>query len=53
MPKKKMTFPAVPGDTVRERFVNLVRHIFTVSKAPTAKATATTRKQNQKKPETP
>jgi hypothetical protein len=32
MPKKKMKFPAVPGDTPRERFMNLVRHVFAVPK---------------------
>ena len=33
MPNKKMTFPKVPGDTPRERFMNLVRHVFSVSKS--------------------
>ena len=33
MPKKKMRFPEVPGDTPRERFVNLARHVFSVSKS--------------------
>jgi len=32
MPKRKMKFPPVPGDTPRERFMNLVRHVFAVSK---------------------
>jgi len=27
MPKKKMKFPEVPGDTARERFMNLARHV--------------------------
>jgi hypothetical protein len=30
MSNKKMTFPTVPGDTPRERFVNLVRQMFSV-----------------------
>jgi hypothetical protein len=33
MSNKKMTFPKVPGDTPRERFINLVRHVFSVSKS--------------------
>ena len=32
MPNKKMTFPKVPGDTPRERFINLVRHVITLPK---------------------
>jgi hypothetical protein len=28
MPKAKMKFPQVPGNTPRERFVNLVKHVF-------------------------
>lgn len=32
MPNKKMRFPEVPGDTPRERFINLVRQMFSVSK---------------------
>jgi hypothetical protein len=32
MPNKKMTFPPVPGDTPREKFINLVRHVFSISK---------------------
>ena len=30
--KEKMKFPPVPGDTPREKFVNLVRHVFSVGK---------------------
>jgi hypothetical protein len=33
MPKKKMKFPEVPGDTPREKFINLARHVFSVGKA--------------------
>jgi hypothetical protein len=33
MPNKKMTFPKVPGETPRERFINLVWHVFSVSKS--------------------
>ena len=33
MPKEKMKFPKVPGDTPRERFMNLVRHVFSVGEA--------------------
>jgi hypothetical protein len=33
MPKAKMKFPKVPGDTPRERFINLARHVFEVGKA--------------------
>jgi len=36
MPKEKMKFPEVPGDTPRERFMNLVRHVFSIPK-PTAR----------------
>jgi len=32
MPKEKMKFPKVPGDTPREQFSNLVRHVFSVGK---------------------
>jgi uncharacterized protein YggU (UPF0235/DUF167 family) len=32
MPKKKMKFPEVPGDTPREQFINLVRHVLSVPK---------------------
>ena len=28
-------FPDVPGDTPREKFINLVRHVFTAPKAKT------------------
>jgi hypothetical protein len=38
MPKEKMKFPEVPGDTPREKFVNLVRHLFSVPK-PVDKST--------------
>ena len=30
---KKMKFPPVPGDTPRERFMNLARHVISVPKA--------------------
>jgi len=30
--QNKMTFPAVPGDTPRERFTNLVRHVISIPK---------------------
>ena len=33
MSKAKMKFPPVPGDTPREKFINLARHIFSVGKA--------------------
>jgi hypothetical protein len=33
MPKTKMKFPPVPGDTPREQFMNLARHLITFSKA--------------------
>jgi hypothetical protein len=33
MPKKKMSFPEVPGDTPRERFTNLVRHVISLPKS--------------------
>jgi len=33
MPNKKMKFPPVPGDTPRERFMNLARHVIAVPKA--------------------
>lgn len=32
MPNKKMSFPKVPGDTPREQFENLVRHVFFAEK---------------------
>jgi hypothetical protein len=32
MSKAKMRFPPVPGDTPREKFMNLARHIFSVPK---------------------
>jgi hypothetical protein len=32
MSKAKMKFPPVPGDTPRERFVNLVRQVITMEK---------------------
>jgi len=32
MPKNKMRFPEVPGDTPRERFTNLVRHVISLPK---------------------
>jgi hypothetical protein len=34
MPKEKMKFPDVPGETPRERFINLVRQVFSIPKAP-------------------
>ena len=40
MPNKKMTFPKVPGDTPREQFINLVRHIFSVPKTAKDRKTA-------------
>lgn len=33
MPKEKMKFPKVPGDTPREKFINLVGHVFSVGNA--------------------
>ncbi len=30
MPKGKMKFPPVPGDTPREQFTNLVHHVISV-----------------------
>jgi hypothetical protein len=39
MPKKKMKFPEVPGDTPRERFMNLVRHVFAVPKTQSKRLT--------------
>jgi hypothetical protein len=32
MSKAKMKFPRVPGDTPRERFMNLARHLITIPK---------------------
>jgi hypothetical protein len=32
MSKEKMKFPKVPGDTPREKFINLVGHVFSVGK---------------------
>jgi hypothetical protein len=32
MSKAKMKFPPVPGDTPRERFITLVRHVITMPK---------------------
>ena len=32
MPKEKMKFPKVPGETPREKFINLVGHVFSVGK---------------------
>jgi hypothetical protein len=32
MPNKKMKFPEVPGDTPREKFINLARHVLSVGK---------------------
>jgi len=37
MSNKRMTFPTVPGETPRERFINLVRHVFSVPKGEVAK----------------
>jgi hypothetical protein len=33
MSKAKMKFPPVPGDTPRERFINLVHHVISIPKA--------------------
>ena len=32
MSKAKMKFPPVPGDTPREQFINLARHVITIPK---------------------
>jgi hypothetical protein len=32
MSKAKMKFPRVPGNTLRERFMNLARHVITLPK---------------------
>jgi hypothetical protein len=32
MPKQKMKFPEVPGDTPREKFISLARLVFSVGK---------------------
>jgi hypothetical protein len=32
MSKAKMKFPPVPGDTPRERFINLVHHVISIPK---------------------
>jgi hypothetical protein len=34
MPKAKMKFPPIPGETPREKFENLVRFLFSVGKNP-------------------
>jgi hypothetical protein len=34
MPKAKMKFPPIPGETPREKFENLVRYLFSVGKEP-------------------
>jgi len=34
MPKAKMKFPPIPGDTPREKFEHLVRFLFSVGKMP-------------------
>jgi hypothetical protein len=34
MPKAKMKFPPIPGETPRAKFENLMRHLFSVGKEP-------------------
>jgi hypothetical protein len=34
MPKAKMKFPPIPGETPRAKFETLVRYLFSVGKAP-------------------
>jgi hypothetical protein len=36
MSKAKMKFPPVPGDTPREQFMNLVRHVIALPKSELA-----------------
>jgi hypothetical protein len=48
MPKKKMKFPEVPGDTPRERFTNLVRHVISLPKAAVGTGQKSKRRKSAK-----
>jgi hypothetical protein len=48
MPKKKMRFPEVPGDTPREQFTNLVRHVISLPKSTVETRQNRKRRKNAK-----
>ncbi len=50
MPKKKMKFPEVPGDTPREQFENLVRGVLSIAKADIQKGQSGKRQRTHKGP---
>jgi len=49
MPKAKMKFPEVPGDSPREKFINLVRRVFATGNVTTAPARKRSRKVGDRK----
>jgi hypothetical protein len=48
MPKAKMKFPKIPGDTPREQFINLARQAFSVGKPQSKKQGRRARKRTAK-----
>jgi hypothetical protein len=49
MPKKKMRFPEVPGDTPRQQFENLVRGVLSIPKADIQKGPSVKRRAKSHK----
>jgi hypothetical protein len=49
MSKAKMKFPPIPGDTPREQFMNLARHVITLPKTEMIKAPRPQRKATRGK----
>jgi hypothetical protein len=49
MSNKRMTFPTMPGDTPRERFINLARHLLSTPKSLLADAPGCRRRKKTQK----
>jgi hypothetical protein len=53
MSKEKMKFPIVAGDTPREQFMNLARHVISVPKAQVASSEPPKRRRKKARSRVP